>query len=150
MSKPSTQVLTARPSKKLDALHGKFTVLERIGSHVYRLNTPTNTGLHNVFHTWLLRPAATDPLPSQHTTNWQPPPELVYNVDTDTTDEEYRVEEIVDERWRRYGRGEPRHEYRVRWTGWDGATWEPASALADTEARDKWEQQRNVGHEGGG
>ena len=36
--------------------------------------------------------------------------------------EEYRVEEIVDERWRRYGRGEPRQEYRVRWTGWDGAT----------------------------
>ena len=67
---------------------------------------------------------------------------LVYNQNTDTSDEEYRVQEIVDERWRRYGRGQPRRELRVRWTGWDGATWEPASALADTEALDRWEQRR--------
>ena len=77
--------------------------------HAYRLDTPTHTGLRNVFHT------------RNH-------------------EEEYRVEEIVGERWRRYGRGQ-RRELRVRWTGWDGATWEPATAFADTEALYRWEER---------
>ena len=132
---------TGRPSKKLDSLHGKFTVLERIGSHAYRLSTPTNTGLHNVFHTWLLRPAATDPLPSQRTTLWQPPPELVYDEQTGHASEEYQIDEIVDERWRRYGRGQPRREFRVTWKGWDDITWEPEMSLQDTAALDRWEHR---------
>ncbi|KAM4065150.1 reverse transcriptase (RNA-dependent DNA polymerase) [Hirsutella rhossiliensis] len=37
-----------RPSKKLDWLSAKYTVLETIGSHACRLDTP---GIHNVFHT---------------------------------------------------------------------------------------------------
>ena len=139
---------SGRPSKKLDALHGKFTVLEKIGTHAYRLDIPTNTGIHNVFHTWLLRPAATDPLPSQHTTLPQPPPELVYDAATGEEEEEYRIRDIVDERWRRYGRGQPRREFRVRWSGWDDDTWEPATALVHTEALDRWEQRQ--GSEGGG
>ncbi|KAM4063676.1 reverse transcriptase (RNA-dependent DNA polymerase) [Hirsutella rhossiliensis] len=38
-----------RPSKKLDWLSAKYTVLETIGSHACRLDTPP--GIHNVFHT---------------------------------------------------------------------------------------------------
>ena len=139
---------TDRPNKKLDTLHGKFTVLEKIGSHAYRLNTPTNTGLHNVFHTWLLRPAATDPLPTQRTTYWQPPPVLVPNDHTGEEHEEYHIRDIVAERWRRYGRGQPRHEFRVTWEGWDDVTWEPGSALEDTAALDRWQQRAR--REGGG
>jgi hypothetical protein len=55
-------IRTERPSKKLDALHGKFTVLEQVGSHAYRLDTPR--GVHDVFHVWLLRPASDNPLPT--------------------------------------------------------------------------------------
>lgn len=53
-------IRTNRPSKKLDSLKGKFTVIAPVVSHSYRLTTPPST--HNVFHTWLLRPASTDPL----------------------------------------------------------------------------------------
>lgn len=51
-----------RPSKKLGSRQAKFTVIEKIGSHAYHLDTPNS--IHNVFHTMLLRPAATDPFPS--------------------------------------------------------------------------------------
>ena len=54
---------TDRRSKKLDALHGQCTVLDKMGSHAYRLGT--TRGVHNVFHTWLLRPATENSFPSQ-------------------------------------------------------------------------------------
>ena len=80
-------IKTNRPSKKLDARHAKFTVLEKIGSHAYRLDTPP--GIHNVFHTYLLRPAADDPFPSQKQTDWQPPA-----IINDEGEEEWEVERI--------------------------------------------------------
>jgi hypothetical protein len=79
-----------RQPKKLDARNAKYTVLERIGSQAYRLNTPS--GIHNVFHTWLLRPAASDPLPSQQQTDYQPPAIMVDGQ------EEWHVEKILKER----------------------------------------------------
>ena len=70
---------TTRPSKKLDARSSLYTIQAAVGSHAYRLNTPP--GIHPVFHTWLLRPAATDPLPSQRLPPYQPPAILVPNED---------------------------------------------------------------------
>lgn len=138
---------TDRPSKKLDALHGKYTVLEKVGTHAYRLDTPP--GVHNVFHTWLLRPAAENPLPSQIVPPTNPPPVLVYDEEGSDFNEEYHVEAIVNERLRRYGRGEPRHEFLVKWKGYDKPTWEPASALKDTEALDQWNTSRETNQGGG-
>jgi hypothetical protein len=43
-----SNIRTDRISKKLDWKHVKFTVLEVIGTHSYRLDTPP--GIHNVFH----------------------------------------------------------------------------------------------------
>ena len=48
-----------------------YTVQAHVESHAYQLNTPP--GVHPVFHTWLLRPAANDPLPSQVVRNPEPP-----------------------------------------------------------------------------
>ena len=64
-------ITTDRPNKKLDWKNAKYTVLEVIGTHAVRLNTPP--GIHPVFHVDLLRPAATDPFPSQQSDDPQPP-----------------------------------------------------------------------------
>ncbi|THC87036.1 hypothetical protein EYZ11_013519 [Aspergillus tanneri] len=90
-------IKTNRPCKKLDAQHAKFTIIERVGSHAYKLDIPT--AIHPVFHTMLLRPAARNPLPSQSRPDWQPPGFLVDG------EKEYGVDEILDERRIRWGRG---------------------------------------------
>ena len=115
-----TNIKTYRPSKKLDAEYAKFTVIEVIGSHAYRLDTPP--GIHNVFHTSLLKLASIDPFPSQVQTDSQPLAEVIEN------DEEYRVEEILQER---LGKGQ-RKEVLVKWLGYYRPIWEPRLALQDT------------------
>ncbi len=72
-------IKTDRPSKKLDARHAKFTVIEVIGSHSYRLDTPP--GIYNVFHSRLLRPANSSPLPGQVIEESQPPAILIDNTE---------------------------------------------------------------------
>ena len=129
-------VRTDRTSKKLDWKNAKFTILEAIGSHSYRLNTPP--GIHNVFHSELLRIASTDPLTSQTTDDTQPDPVLVGD------EEEYEVEKILKERIVRQGRGRKK-QYLVKWTGYAKPTWEPASAIEDTTALEAYEQQRDRG-----
>lgn len=124
-------IRTDRPSKKLDARNAKYTVLEPVGSHAYRLDTPP--GIHNVFHTWLIRPAADDPLPSQQQLDWQPP--AIVGEDAES---EYEVESILGERHRGRGRGRQR-QVLVKWRGYIRPTWEPASALQDTAAMEDFE-----------
>jgi predicted nucleotidyltransferase component of viral defense system len=65
--------------------------------HTVQLNVPT--GIHPVFHVELVRPAATDPFPSQIIDNSQPPLLLVNG------EEEYEVERILAVRRRKIGRG---------------------------------------------
>ncbi|KAL1952475.1 hypothetical protein VTO42DRAFT_5283 [Malbranchea cinnamomea] len=104
---------TDRPSKKLDAQQAQFTVLEQVGSHAYRLDTPP--GVHNVFHTWLLHPASSDPFPSQRQSDYQPPP-----IIGEQGDEEWEVECILAECIRR-----GKTQYKVKWRGYLRPTWEP-------------------------
>jgi hypothetical protein len=120
-------IKTQRPNRSLDHRYAKFTVLEVLGSHNYRLNTPP--GIHNVFHTRLLRPASTDPLPDQNVTEAQPLGQLVDDV------LEYEVEAILGQKKARGNK----QQYLVKWKGYTRPTWEPYSFVKDLAALDTWE-----------
>jgi hypothetical protein len=83
-----------------------------VGLYAYRLNTPP--GIHNVFHTSLLHPVATDPLPSQIQDDIQPAPIII------DSEEEYEIEEILNNRIKRgRGRNGPlKRQFLYKWTGY--------------------------------
>ena len=120
-------ITTDRPSKKLDWINVKYTIIEVISSHNYRLNTLP--GIHNVFHTTHLRRASDDPLPSQTFDNPQPAPTL-----NRTSGEEWEVEDVLKRRKR--GRG---IQVLVKWKGYVKPTWEPLTELKDTVAYGRFE-----------
>ena len=115
----------------MDWKNAKYTITELISTHAVHLDMPT--GIHSIFHVDLLRPAVTDPLSSQASDDMQPPAVMVDG------EEEYDVEEILDEKYTKQGR-ESQFKYKVKWTGYTQPTWEGASALAETHALDRWEE----------
>ena len=64
-------VIIDRLCKKLDWKNIKYTVLEVIFSHSYRLDIPP--GIHNVFYVSLLKRAAEDPFLNQCQDDLRPP-----------------------------------------------------------------------------
>ncbi|KAG0160695.1 hypothetical protein PDIDSM_8225 [Penicillium digitatum] len=114
-------IRTLRPQKKLDWKNlGPFKVLEAISAHAYKLELPASMKIHPVFNVSLLQPAATNPVNGQVT---EPaPPVEVEGL------EEWEVEDILDSRWERRGRGGPRLKYTVKWIGYD----EPLKSLLNT------------------
>ncbi|CEJ61941.1 hypothetical protein PMG11_03668 [Penicillium brasilianum] len=128
-------IRTRRPSKKLDWLHARYRVVDVPSPFTVRLNVPT--GIHPVFHIELVRPAATDPFPSQLVDDSQPPPLLVDG------EEEYEVEQILAIRRRKIGRGY-RDEALVKWRGWAEQTWETLDSVRDCSALDTFEEQHGT------
>ncbi|KEY63902.1 hypothetical protein S7711_10198 [Stachybotrys chartarum IBT 7711] len=116
----SRNIKTLRPQKKLDWKNiGPFKISKVLSPYAYQLELPDSMRIHPVFHTNLLRPAANDRLPEQHRP--QPPPIEVEGI------EEWEVEDIVDSRWDRRGRGgRARLKYTVKWTGYPDPTEVPA------------------------
>ena len=108
-------------------------MLEVVSPHAYRLDTPS--GIHNVFHTALLRPTASDPFPSQASNDTQPGPVIIGG------EEEFEVETILDERIVRRGRG-TQLQYLVKWKDWHTPLWNEAAALEDCLALDSYEQKK--------
>jgi hypothetical protein len=124
-------IRTQRASKKLDWKNlGPYRITKKISSHAYQLDLPASMKIHPVFHVSLLRPAATDYLPYQQV----PPPEPVV-IDEEP---EYYVESIEDIR---FNKQRKRHEYRVKWTGYDDLSWEPAGELRNNEAVDRFHER---------
>ena len=122
-------IKTDRPCKKLDARYAKFTVTEVVGSHSFRLNTPP--GIHNVFHTRLLRPANSSPLPGQ-IVDYSQPPSIIENET-----EEHEVMQILDQK-KTSGKGNIK--YLVKWAGYAKPTWMPESFLKNTVALATWKK----------
>lgn len=52
---------------------------------------------------------------------------------------EYLVDKIIDERKKRWGRGY-RHQYLVKFTGYQAPEWIDAKNMEDTAALDEWEE----------
>lgn len=119
-------IKTLRPAKKLDWKNcGPFKIDKIVSPWAYRLKLPESMKIHPVFHVSLLRPAADDPLPAQR--NEPPPPIEVDGL------QEWEVEEVLDSRWDRRGRGRPRLKYTVKWTGYDDPEEVPASHLENAQ-----------------
>ena len=103
---------TTRPSKKLaDKWHGPFEILEKVGTHNYRLKLPEQWRIHPVFHVEKLKPYNQD---QAHPNHPLPPPDLI------DQEEEYEVEKILDAQYRR-----GILNYLVKWVGYPNseASW---------------------------
>jgi transposase InsO family protein len=121
---------TRRPSKKLDWKNaGPFLVTKVVSPYAYKLELPPDIRIHPVFHTSLLRPSPSDPLPGQI----QPPPPTIV-IDGE---EEYQVEKVEDSR---FNRRRKRHEYLVKWRGYHELSWEPAKNVWNTSAAAEFER----------
>jgi hypothetical protein len=120
-------IKTARPQKKLDwKFLGPYRISAVISPYAYRLELPASMRIYPVFHVNLLRPANSNPLPGQRQD--PPPPVEVEGV------EEWEVEDILDSRWDRRGRGgRPRLKYLVKWAGYDEPTEVPADHLTNAQ-----------------
>ena len=79
-----------KTKKKLDAKQGKYIILEVMGFHNFRLNTPPN--IRNVFHVDKWRAASTDFLFSQISNDNHPGPTIIGN---ENGTHEYDVEKIL-------------------------------------------------------
>jgi len=120
-----------RPSRKLDYRAAKYDIVEIISPHAVRLNTPP--GIHDVFHVDRLRLVPKNPLPSQPQPDNRP---AAIQIDGQ---EEWVIEDIVAEKWRRRGRGAWKRWLEVKWEGYVQTTLEPEDQLAAAEALDRWE-----------
>jgi transposase InsO family protein len=114
----------AVPNRKLAAkFAGPFRVIEPIGTQAYRLQLPSITKVHNVFHVSLLEPYygrgkdESSSLPLPELANGEP---------------EWEVEEILDERIRKGNT-----QFLVKWVGFpsDYNQWLPKEDLENAPER---------------
>ena len=134
-----TNVKTRRPNRKLDDKAAKYTVTKVVTPHSYRLDVPGD--IHNVFHVDLLRPASTDPLPSQVRSDYQPPPIL------EDREALYLVDAIIKDRKKRLrGRNRYEKQFLVKWTGYQRPTWEPEENIRLTDAYKVYMQSKGGGY----
>ncbi len=77
--------------KKFDAKNVKYTIVKKISSHSFCLNTLSS--IHNVFHSAMLQSAVMNALSSQCTTDSQLSSQIVSN------EEEFEIEKILKKRF---------------------------------------------------
>ncbi len=77
--------------KKFDAKNVKYTIVKKINSHFFCLNTLLS--IHNMFHSVMLQSAVMNTLSSQCMTDSQPSSQIVSN------EEEFEIEKILKKRF---------------------------------------------------
>ena len=116
-------------SRKLgDIQLGPYKVLEKIGNLDYKLDLPRSMSrIHPVFHVDKLSPWKGNDI-----NGILPPPPEPVELDDEL---EYEVREILDSRWVKRGRAQPKLEYLVSWRGFlpRDDTWEPEGNLKNSE-----------------
>ncbi|QRW20813.1 Retrotransposable element Tf2 protein [Rhizoctonia solani] len=120
-------ISTNRPSIKLSHKKlGPYLVIEKIGSHAYKLQLPHTMRIHPVFHINLLTKFCPDP-------HGRDPPQPAPII-TEEGEEEYEVERILDSKQK--GRGKTRKLwYLVKWKGYDKGSnsWEPIDNVGNAQ-----------------
>jgi len=115
--------------KKFDAKNAKYTIVKKISSHSFCLNT--SLGIHNVFHSAMLQSAAMNTLSSQRMTDPQSLSQIVSN------EEEFEIKEILKKRFVQCREGFKK-KYLMKWVSYTWLTWEPAFTLKDTMVLNQW------------
>jgi len=77
--------------KKFNAKNVKYTIVKKISSHSFCLNTLLS--IHNVFHSAMLQSAAMNTLSSQRMTDLQPSSQIVSN------EEKFEIKKILKKRF---------------------------------------------------
>ncbi len=116
--------------KKFNAKNDKYTIVKKINSHSFCLNTLS--GIHNMFHSVMLQSAAMNALSSQCTTDSQLSSQIVSN------EEEFEIEKILKKRFI-WCREEFKKKYLMKWVSYTWLTWELTFILKDTVALNQWE-----------
>lgn len=129
-------IKTSRPSKKLDWIYAKYTVMATPNPLTVTLDVPG--GIHPTFHVDLVERAANDPLTSQVLVDRRPDPEWITQPDGEAPEAEYHVEEILAAK---NARGRGKRQVLVKWEGYLQPTWEPLERFQDTRALDTFEQK---------
>ena len=111
---------------------GLFPVKRKVEQSSYKLELSSQTRIHPVFNSNVLKSAATNPFPGQQLQN-KPPPDVI------ESQEEYKVKAILDKKVKWNG-----IQYRVKWKGYEETTWEPTSNLRQARNAVKNFEQRNV------
>lgn len=111
-----------RPSRKLaERRSGPFKIVERIGTHAYKLELPSQwKTVHPVFHVSKLEEYHEDP---KHPNHPSPPPDIIEG------EPEWEVEEIRDTKF-----AHNKLYFLVKWKGWPDSevSWEPEENLENS------------------
>ncbi len=116
--------------KKFDVKNVKYTIVKKISSHFFCLNTLLS--IHNVFHSVMLQSAVMNDLSSQCMTDLQSSLQIV------SDEEEFEIDKILRKKliqWRK----ESKKKYLIKWIDYTWSTWELTSALQNTVTINQWE-----------
>ncbi len=116
--------------KKFDVKNDKYTIVKKINSHSFCLNTLLS--IHNMFHFIMLQSAVMNALSSQHTTDSQSSSQIV------SDEKEFEIKKILKKRFVWHKR-EFKKKYLMKWVNYTWLTWEPAFTLKDTVMLNQWE-----------